>query len=74
MHTELGCRRVNIHTDVICKDILLLLSKNVIKKAEDVLDFKNDSMIVFGKRHPFLFTISDHQCIPLSKNKLEIEK
>lgn len=46
--TEFGCRRVNIHTDVICKDIPLLLSKNVMKKARAVLDFKNDSILLFG--------------------------
>ena len=54
--------------------IPLLLSKNVMKKAQAVLDFKNDSMLLFGKKHPLLFTNSGHYCIPLSKNKLEIKK
>ena len=70
---ELGGRRVNIHTVVICKDIPLLLSKNTIKKAQAVLDFKNDSTLLFDERHP-LFASSGHYCIPISKNKLETEK
>ena len=74
MSTEFGGRMVNIHTDVICMDITLLLSKNAMKKAQAVLDFKNDSLLLFGKKHPLLFTNSGHYCIPLSKNKLEIEK
>ena len=49
--TELGGRRVNIHTDVISKDMSLLLSKNAMKKAQAVLDFKNDSILLFGERH-----------------------
>ena len=53
--TAFGSRRVNIHTVVICKDIPLLLSKNGMKKAHTVLHFKNDSILLFGKKHPLLF-------------------
>ena len=74
MPTKLGGRRVNIHTNVICKDISLLLSRNAIKMAQAVLDFKNDSLSSFVKKHPLLFTNFSHYCLPLSKNKLEVEK
>ena len=45
--TELGGGRVNIHT-VISKDIPLLLRKNAMKKIQALLDFKNDSILIFG--------------------------
>ena len=48
--TELGGRTVNIQTDVICKDIALLLNKNEMKRAQAVLDFKNDSILLFGQK------------------------
>ena len=44
------------------------------KKSQAVLDLKNDSILLFGKRHPLLCTNFDHYYIPLSKNKFEIEE
>ena len=52
----------------------MLLSKNAMKRAQAVLDFKNDSILLLGERHPLLFTSPGHYCIQLSKNKLETEK
>ena len=46
--TELGSGRVNIYTDVISKNIPLLLRKNAMKKVQALLDFKNDSILIFG--------------------------
>lgn len=56
--TELGGGRVNIHTDVISKDMPLLLRKNAMKKVQALLDFKNDSILIFGQKNLLLFTNS----------------
>lgn len=62
---KLGGRDVFIKSDVVEADIPLLLSNQTMKKAEAVLDFKKECVMLFGKEHPLLFTTSGHYIIPL---------
>ena len=62
---KLGGKHVFIKSDVVEADIPLLLSNQTMKKAEAVLDFKKEVVMLFGKEHPLLFTTSGHYIIPL---------
>ena len=53
--------------DVISFDIPLLLSKESMKRANTVIDFKNDYVELFRKNINLFFTSSGHYCI-LIKN------
>ena len=56
---------VLLTTDVISFDIPLLLSKESMKQANTVIDFKNDYIELFGKNINLLFTSSGHYCIQI---------
>ncbi|GAB1599884.1 hypothetical protein Ahia01_000265900 [Argonauta hians] len=43
----IGTKKVNLETDVVEADILLLLSKYSMKKADTTIDFSNDMVIMF---------------------------
>ena len=51
---------------IIENDILLLLSKDTMKKANTYIDFANDK-IILNKKGPVKFTTSGHYCIPIGK-------
>ena len=53
-------------TAVIENDIVLLLSKDTVKKANTYIDFANDK-IILNKDVPVKFTTSGHYCIPTGK-------
>ena len=56
---------VLIITDVISFNIPLLLSKESMKRANTIIDFKNDYVELFGKMINLFFTSSGHYCIPI---------
>ena len=56
---------VLLTTDVISFEIPLLLSKESMKRANTVIDFKNEYVELFGKKINLFFTSSGHYCIPI---------
>ena len=65
---------VLLTTDVISFHIPLLLSKESIKRANTVIDFKNDYVELFGKKINLFFTSSGHYCIPIKNITYNLEK
>ena len=63
----LAGKNVQINVDVISSEIPLLLSKKAMKKAQFLLDFKNDTVSIFGKKQSLNCTESGHYFIPLAK-------
>ena len=60
----LGKQHVMLNTDIVGSDILLLLSRKSMKKADTALDFKNDNAIVFGELVKVITTKSSHCNVP----------
>ena len=67
----IGNRKVRIETEVVDKELPLLLSKKAMKKAGMMIDFTNDSVQIFGFHINLKITSSGHYTIPLSKTLLE---
>ena len=64
---QIGTKRVFIETDVITTDIPMLLSKKAMKKAQTEINFKNDTISMFGERQKVVITNSGHYGIPLDR-------
>ena len=62
----LGGQKVGISTDIVEKDIPLLLSREAMKKARMSIDFKNDTAQVFNTRVHLNVTKSGHYTVPLT--------
>ena len=62
-----GDKQVFILTDIINKDIPLLLSKSFMKKSNMILDFNNDTAQAMGQTIRLNSTSSGHYTIPLTK-------
>ena len=60
--------KCSIKTEVVKANIPLLLSKESLKKADTVLDLKNDTAEMFGKPVKLHFNSSGHYCIDISNN------
>ena len=58
---------VRIRTDVVREEITLLLSKKSIKKAETNVDFKTDTVSMFGSQQELIITSSGHYAVPLGQ-------
>ena len=65
----IGNTRVQINTDVVTKDLPLLLSKSFMKRASMVLDFQNDRAVALGETVHLATTGCGHYTIPLTKTK-----
>ena len=65
----IGNRKVHIETEVVDKELPLLLSKEAMKKAGMMIDFTNDSAQIFGFDINLEITSSGHYTIPLSKTR-----
>ena len=61
-----GTKHVTIETELVEDDVPLLLSKEALKKAGTVLDFNNDTAVMFNEQQPLIATTSGHYAIPLS--------
>ena len=64
-----GNTSLMIKTDVIDKDLPLLLSKAFMKNGNMVLNFQNDTASIFDESIPLTVTSSGHYVIPISKPK-----
>ena len=62
-----GEQPVRIRTDAVREEIPLLLSKTSMKKAEIIIDFKTDTVSVFGSQHKLITTSSGHYAVPLGQ-------
>ena len=65
----IGNRKVRIETEVVDKELPLLLSKEAMKKAGMMIDFTNDSAQIFGFHINLEITSSGHYTIALSKTR-----
>ena len=64
----LGNERTLIRTDIVDKDLPLLLSKGFMKNANMVLDFSTDSLKMNGKTLPLNTTSSGHYSLSLTRS------
>ena len=64
---QIGSKRVDIVADVIEVDIPLLISKVAMKKADTIIDFRNDKVTMFGETINVRFTTTGHYCVCLNK-------
>ena len=62
----LGGQKVGISTDIVEKDIPLLLSRKAMKKGRMSIDFKNDTAQVFNTQVHLNVTKSGHYTVPLT--------
>ena len=67
-----GVERV-IVTDVVESDIPLLWSTEDMKKAQVVLNFKNDTAEIYGSFVNLQNTTSGHYCVPLMPGEILVE-
>ena len=58
-------QKVQITTEVIDKDLPLLLSKQAMKNAKVSIDFENDTVEILEKEHQIQFSSTGHYCIPI---------
>ena len=63
----IGNTKVKINTDIIPKDLPLLLSKSFMKRADMVLDFHTDTAKALGETVQLATTSSGHYTIPLTR-------
>ena len=70
----IGKTSVFIETDIVNKDIPLLLSKKSMKKADTELNFRDDTVTMFNQKLNLQVTKSGHYTIPLGRNKQIMEK
>ena len=64
-------KQVSIETQVVEAEIPLLLSRQSMKKANMVIDYKNDTVQAFGVMKKINFTESGHYGIKLGNNLIE---
>ena len=69
----IGSNELFIETDVVDTHVPLLLSKEAMKKADTKIDFRNDTVTMFGKNQPIHLTKSGHYSVALD-NKLKVMK
>ena len=70
----IGQKKIFIETDVVKKDIPLLLSKKSMKKADTELNFRDDTVTMLNQKIDLQVTRSGHYTIPLDQNQQIIEK
>ncbi|ESP03465.1 hypothetical protein LOTGIDRAFT_171402 [Lottia gigantea] len=61
----MGRQRCMLEVEVVDTNIPLLLSRSSLKKADAILDLKNDSATMFGHNVRLDFTASGHYCVDL---------
>ena len=74
IHLDGVCEKVGLETDIVDKDLPLLMSRGSMKRAETVISFNSsdgkEKVTMFGKQQSLYISASGHLCIPLSKFKL----
>ena len=66
---KIGKEDIKIKTDVIDSDLLLLLSKEAIKKDDVKIDFARDNVSFLNQNVDIVFTSSSHYAIPISRTE-----
>ena len=69
---EIAGVRCKLTTDVVDRDIPLLLGKPAMKKAKVKLDLENDCATIFGKTVDLQCTSSGHYCIPIVETTMPV--
>ena len=69
----IGKQKINLETDAVDTDILLLLSKSAMKKSSTVIDFDKDTAVMFGEKQTLIKTTSGHYAIPVTNKRKIIE-
>ena len=68
-----GEKNMEIEADVVSSDIPLLLSKKAMKKSGMVIDMRDDTVSVYGKKMKLVTTSVGHYCISLFKRRTQDE-
>ena len=58
---------VKVNTDIVSADIPMLLSKESMKRASTRMDFKNDTVQMFGKQQKLHVATTGHYFLPITK-------
>ena len=58
-----------LNTDIEASDIPLLLPRKSMKKANIILDYKNDHAVIFDQSIQLIVTKSGHYAIPINPYK-----
>ena len=69
---KIGGEHINIQSDILDNDALLLFSQSSMKKAEIKINFQNDTINAFGENIPLKKQPSGHYAIPLTSAKQAI--
>ena len=64
----IGTQAVDIEVDVVETDVPLLLSQKSMKKANTIMDFKNDTVTMLGETIKVHVTQSGHYALPLGNH------
>ena len=70
----IGSKSVLIETDVVKAKIPMLFSKKSMKRANTQMNFKNDSVTMFGQKLNIIITQSGHYGIPLNNKTSILDK
>ena len=73
MPAMVAVKMCKIEADVIAENILLLLSKNSLKKADAIIDMKNVKAFILGKEAKLHFSTSEHYCINIDPSTGKID-
>ena len=63
----IGKKNIHLATEIVPTDVPLLLSKETMKTAEADIDFKTDSITLFGNKQDLICTSSGHYAIPINQ-------
>ena len=66
---RIGKKNITITTDIVDTPVPLLLSKDAMKSAETSINFKEDTVTMFGKKQEVQVTKSGHYAIPLNSSR-----
>lgn len=76
----IGKKNIHLATEIVPTDVPLLLSKETMKAAEADIDFRTDTITLFGSKQDLICTSSGHYAIPINpysqntpSNECEVE-
>ena len=70
----IGGKDIFISTDVVDSEIPMLLSRESMKKANTKINFKDDSVNMFGVKQKIIVTTSGHYAVPLNDGRNILEE
>ena len=63
----IGSKRVMLSTDIVHCDIPLLISRDTLHRASAIIDFKKNTVSMFGESISIVVSSSGHYCLPLTR-------